>query len=119
MLHSCTYLYDFIINIFIKHRCFISYSFRYHSPSIHSCQLLFYLTCVVYLFNFFRHYKSPPFRTVFCIHLIRYFSHILVFVISFYFNGANINVNVIINDNAAKLIVYDYFKVLVDYVQCL
>jgi len=26
-------------------RCFISYSFRYHPPSIHSCQVLFYLTC--------------------------------------------------------------------------
>jgi len=31
------------------------------------------------MFNFFRHYKSPPFHTVICIHLISLSYHILDF----------------------------------------
>jgi len=34
---------------------------------------------VINLFNFFRHYKSPPFHTVIRIHLISLSYHILVF----------------------------------------
>jgi len=33
---------------------------------------------VINLFNFFRHYKSPPFHTVIRIHLISLLYHILV-----------------------------------------
>jgi len=58
-----------------------------------------YLTCfyeqvVINLFKFFRHYKWPPFHTAIRIHLISLPSHTLVFAISFYFYGANVNVNI-------------------------
>jgi len=86
------------ISVLTKFRCFISHiSLVYHSPSFHSHQYLSYLTCkflVINLFNFFRHYKLPPFHTVIRIHLISHSYRILVyFAISFYLSGANVNVN--------------------------
>jgi len=59
----------------VKLRCFISHTFRYHSPSYYSRQFLFYLTCVYE----FRHFKSPLTHTVIRIHLISLSYHILVF----------------------------------------
>jgi len=48
---------------------------------------------IINVFNFFRHYKSPPFHFLIRIRLISLSYHISV-VLPSQFNGANVNVNV-------------------------
>jgi len=45
---------------------------------------------VINLFNFFRHYISPPFHSVIRIHLISLSYHILVNLVLIQFYGANV-----------------------------
>jgi len=45
-LYSPTLSQETYILVLTTVNCFISYSFRYHSPSFHSYQFLFYLTCL-------------------------------------------------------------------------
>jgi len=80
--------------------------------------IIFYLTykCLwinsLNLFNFLRHNKSPPLHSVSLVHLISLWSHILVFVILFYFYGANVNVNVYDEVVISKLyVVYSWLIV--------
>jgi len=54
----------------------------YLSPPVHEA---------INLLKFVRHFKSSPFDTVICIHLISLSCHILVFAIVFYFYGVNVN----------------------------
>jgi len=66
---------------------FISQSFRYHSPSFHSCQFLFPVIykCVristQYIVELFCASKWIPFHTVIRIHVISLSSHNSVFAI--------------------------------------
>jgi len=65
-----------------KLSCFISYSFRHRTPSFHSCEFLFYLTCVyeqvvINLFHFL--------GTVNHLQFIQYYSYSPYLVVISYF----------------------------------
>jgi len=71
----------------IDQASFFHLTFRRHSPSYHSRQLLlFLLVSVINLFNFFRLFKSSPFHTVIRIHLISLSYHIL-FILPSHFSS--------------------------------
>jgi len=51
--------------VLTKRCCFILYSFRFHSPSIHSCRYVLYLTCVYeWIATNLFHFLGTQFHTV-------------------------------------------------------
>jgi len=91
----------------------LSTSFFYlHSPSFHSCQFVFYLTCK-YLWicshwyvQLFTHYKSLPVHTVIRINIIALSDNILAFCHLSLFLSSNcyVNVNVVFASQSTTLV---------------